>query len=494
MREGATARLPSADDWVEARPVYVVWELTLACDQRCGHCGSRAGRPRPRELDRQECLDVVEQLAAMGTREITLIGGEAYLHREWIDVIEAIARRGMLCTLQTGGRRLDPQRLERAIEAGLSALGVSIDGPDEIHDALRGGTGSAAAAWDLLRRARARGLPTTVNTTVTPAALPHLESMLEPIVRAGVETWQIGINVAMGRAADGDEGLLQPYALLDLVPRLAALAEAGRARGLALMPGNTVGYFGPHETRLRHAGDRAKHWTGCNAGRNGMGIESDGTIKACPSLPRADYAAGSVRERSIAELWRDHDAARYLRTRSVDDLWGLCRTCEHAADCLAGCTWVSHSFLGRPGNNPYCHHRALELARRGLRERVQWQQAPPGEPFDLGRFGLWLEPIDGTGPGELQEPPAWVRPRTSGRAERSVPRRLVPCSACGRHCVAADARCEHCGHDLARADAERSARVRRARRALVRLRVLMAEGPTAEAPEASEASEASELS
>lgn len=474
MSDGARARLPRGDDWTAARPVYVVWELTLACDQRCGHCGSRAGRPRARELNEDECLRVVEQLAALGTREITLIGGEAYLHRSWLAVVRAIVEHGMECTLQTGGRRLDGPRLDAAIDAGLAALGVSIDGPDPVHDELRGVSGSAEAAWQLLRRAKDRGLPTTVNTTVTPAAMAHqgLETMLEPIVAAGARTWQIGINVAMGRAADGPQGLLQPYELLELVPRIAALAEAGRERGLALMPGNTLGYFGPHEQLLRHAGDRTRHWTGCNAGRNGMGIESDGTIKACPSLPRADYAAGSLRDRSIESMWRDHDAIRFLRTRTVDDLWGFCRTCEHAADCLAGCSWVSHSFLGRPGNNPYCHHRALELSRGGLRERIEWLQAPPGQPFDLGRFGLWLEPADGGAGGQLQVPPEWQRPVTVERAERPRPRRLVPCPACGRHSAAVDARCGSCGHDLAEADAQHAARMRRAKQALVRLRVL----------------------
>ncbi|MCA9688987.1 MAG: radical SAM protein [Myxococcales bacterium] len=471
MTGDAQVRLPSADDWDAARPVYVVWELTLACDQRCGHCGSRAGRPRARELDREECLDVVAQLAALGTREITLIGGEAYLHRDWLAVIRAIVERGMLCTVQTGGRRLDEARLDAAIDAGLGALGVSIDGPDAIHDQLRGVPGSAAAAWRLLARARDRGLPTTVNTTVTPVALPHLEPLFDRLVAVGVATWQVGINVAMGRAADGPGGLLQPHELLELVPRLAALARAGRAHGMSLQPGNTIGYFGPHEALLRHGGDRTRHWTGCNAGRNGMGIESDGTLKACPSLPREDYSPGSVRDHSIARMW-EHDATRFLRTRTVDDLWGFCRTCAYAADCLAGCSWVAHSFLGRPGNNPYCHHRALELQRRGLRERIEWLAPPPGRPFDLGRFALWLEPADGRGGGERQVPPPWER-SSAARRERALPRRLIPCPACGRHSTADDARCGACGQDLARLDAERSVQLRRAKRALVRLRVLL---------------------
>src|SRR5262245_57644192 len=58
------------------RPVYAVWELTLRCDLACQHCGSRAGHARENELSTAECLDVVAQLAALGIKEVTLIGGE----------------------------------------------------------------------------------------------------------------------------------------------------------------------------------------------------------------------------------------------------------------------------------------------------------------------------------------------------------------------------------------------------------------------------------
>jgi hypothetical protein len=49
-------------------------------------------------------------------------------------------------------------------------------------------------------------------------------------------------------------------------------------------------------------------------------------------------------------------------------------------------------LFGRRGNNPFCHHRALELLREGRRERLVRVMAPPGEPFDQGRFELVCEP------------------------------------------------------------------------------------------------------
>jgi len=123
-------------------PVHVVWEITLACNLKCGHCGSRAGKRRANELSTDECIDVVRQLAAAGTREITLIGGEAYLRRDWLEIAAEIARLGIHCGVQTGARGLTKERIEAAYAAGVRAIGVSVDGLRDLHDSLRGVAGS----------------------------------------------------------------------------------------------------------------------------------------------------------------------------------------------------------------------------------------------------------------------------------------------------------------------------------------------------------------
>jgi hypothetical protein len=75
-------------------------------------------------------------------------------------------------------------------------------------------------------------------------------------------------------------------------------------------------------------------------------------------------------------------------------LWGFCAGCRFAERCRGGCTWTAHAFFDRPGNNPYCHHRALTLAAAGRRERVVQVGRAPGVPFDNGMFELVEEPLD----------------------------------------------------------------------------------------------------
>lgn len=373
------------------RPRHAVWEVTLRCDQACRHCGSRAGVERPDELTTAECLDLVRQLADLGVMEVTLIGGEAYLRPDLLEIVRAIRARGMHCTMTTGGRGLDRALARELASAGLGSASISIDGGEAAHDRLRGSNGSYRAAIAAMTALRDAGVRVTVNTQINRLSLVDLPGVLELLVAQGAEAWQIMLTVAMGRAADEPDVLLQPYDLLELFPLLDALAARCQEVGVRLYPGNNLGYFGPYESRLRGTLPRG-HGGSCGAGRNTLGIESDGLVKGCPSLPSAAWGGGTIRDHALVDLWERASALRYTRDRTVDDLTGFCRTCYYADTCRAGCTWTSSVLFGRPGDNPYCHHRALERDRAGLRERLVLREPAPGEPFDHGIFELIVEP------------------------------------------------------------------------------------------------------
>lgn len=111
-----------------------------------------------------------------------------------------------------------------------------------------------------------------------------------------------------------------------------------------------------------------------------------------PSLRTEPWSAGTVREASLRDLWERGEPMRRLRDHTAADLWGFCKSCYYAGECLGGCTWTADAWLGRSGNNPFCHHRALELAARGSRERLVPVAPAPGAPFDRATFDLIVEP------------------------------------------------------------------------------------------------------
>jgi radical SAM protein with 4Fe4S-binding SPASM domain len=374
------------------RPIYAVWELTLRCDLACGHCGSRAGRARPDELDTAGCLDLVAQMAALGVLEVTVIGGEAYLRDDWLTIVRAVRDAGMQCSMTTGGRGLTAEMARDAAAAGLQSASVSIDGNEATHDRLRGVTGAYRSALAATGHVRAAGMGLSVNTQINRLSMRELPDVLETIIAAGARAWQIQLTVAMGRAADQPDLLLQPEEMLELHPLLATLKRRCDEAGVALWPGNNIGYFGPFESVLR-GGIARGHMSSCGAGCTTLGIEANGAIKGCPSLHTVPWTGGNIRDASLQDIWERSAPLRYMRDRTVDDLWGYCRTCYYADVCRAGCTWTGFSLFGKPGNNPLCHHRALEMRKQGKRERLVRVEAPPGAPFDHGKFEIIVEEI-----------------------------------------------------------------------------------------------------
>src|SRR4030095_3153455 len=116
-----------------------------------------------------ECLDLVRQMAELGVMEVTVIGGEAYLRDDWVEIIAAIRAAGMQSTLTTGGRGLTAERAHAAAAAGLQSASVSIDGLEPTHDRLRGVVGSHRSALEAARNLKAAGIGLSVNTQINRA-------------------------------------------------------------------------------------------------------------------------------------------------------------------------------------------------------------------------------------------------------------------------------------------------------------------------------------
>lgn len=469
-------RQRSARDMLEHVPVHVVWEITLACDLKCGHCGSRAGKKRSGELTTEECFEVVDGLERLGTREVSMIGGEAYLRRDWPELVRYIKSKGMRCLIQTGGRNFNAERLQTAIDAGLDGVGVSIDGMRELHDRVRGVPGSWDKAFDLYRRAREAGLQASCNTQIGAETMADLPALMDTIIEAGATHWQIQLTVAMGNAVDNDELLLQPHQLAELMPLLARLFKEGQKRGLLMVVGNNIGYFGPYEHLWRGYSDERVHWTGCSAGQNVIALEADGSVKGCPSLPTVGYTGGNVRDAAIEDIWGSAPEIHFGRLRSTTDMWGFCGSCYYNDVCRAGCTWTSHSLLGRPGNNPYCHHRVIELAKQGLRERITKVAEAADDSFAFGGFEVVTETIPNGEPSRTVETATPIPPgplvqlrRHGDKAAPDVgrlPPRLTQCRSCRHYVYGPQGPCHFCGEDLEASEQAHRDAVERRRKAM----------------------------
>jgi radical SAM protein with 4Fe4S-binding SPASM domain len=392
MGEVCSLRIPTVPDPWRIGPTYVVWELTLRCNQACRFCGSRAGAARRNELSTQECRDVIAQLAQMGVREISLHGGEAYLRPDWLEIVRMIRSHGIAASLVTGGRGLDADMARDARAAGISAVSVSVDGLPATHDGLRGVSGSHAAALGAMRHLLDAGVRVGCITQLNQRNFRELPGLTQLLAQYPLYGWQVQLMIPMGRAADHEDLWLQPHDMLELLPKVAEARRRCDQLGIALWAGDNVGYFGPFEHLLRYERSPSGHCGGCGGGVVTLGLEAHGDIKGCSAMgDEADFVGGNVRTSRLREVWDHAPELLHARCFKISDLWGYCRDCYYGNICRAGCVWTAKTLLGKHGNNPYCHHRALEMLRTGQRERLRRTGRAPGEVRDRAWFELTVE-------------------------------------------------------------------------------------------------------
>ena len=63
------------------QPITCVWEVTMGCNMRCGHCGSSCEKPLPDELSTDEAFKLIDMLEDIGIEWVTLSGGEPLTKR-----------------------------------------------------------------------------------------------------------------------------------------------------------------------------------------------------------------------------------------------------------------------------------------------------------------------------------------------------------------------------------------------------------------------------
>ena len=136
-------------------PEAITFFLTRLCNLRCKMCGQWGdnGAARSQEpellkarLSLEEIRGIVNEVSAFKPN-ITLFGGEPLLHPDILEIIRCIKGKGLHCLMITNGTLL-PELAAGLVEAGLDELNVSVDGPGELHDEIRG----LAGAFDKIVR------------------------------------------------------------------------------------------------------------------------------------------------------------------------------------------------------------------------------------------------------------------------------------------------------------------------------------------------------
>ena len=327
-------------------PISVVWESTLECNMNCIHCGASAGYKRRDELSTVEAKKVIDDLKKLGTKLVTLMGGEPFLRSDWFTLSQYIRNQNMNLTFMSNGLLIDKEVVSKLCTLQPYAVAVSIDGgTPETHDKIRQVPGSFNQCLQAIQLLRNAGIQTSVVTTVHKQNFKELPLIRDFLLDREI-AWQIQMCTPVGRFPR--KLMLSKKEFYAIALFIASTRKKYSRKQLPIMGAHNFGYHSQYMPNIM-----LFPWIGCQAGISTLGIQSDGGIQGCLSLPDT-YVEGNVRERNIIDIWNDPNSFSYNRNFNVKDMKGDCVNCKYKNSCKGGCLTAAVSISGEEHNNPYC--------------------------------------------------------------------------------------------------------------------------------------------
>jgi 12,18-didecarboxysiroheme deacetylase len=323
----------------DKKPV-VVWNVTRACNLKCVHCYAKAiDRKSEGELSHEQGLSLIDDLAAFGAPVILFSGGEPLMRPDLVTLASYAVNRGMRAVISTNGTLITKDKAKELKAVGLSYVGVSLDGMEEVNDRFRGKKGAYKDAMAGIRNCQEVGLKVGLRFTINRmnmAEVPRIFDLLEEYKIPRVCFYHL---VYAGRGSqlmkeDLDHG--ETREVVDLIiDRTRDLHDRGITKEVLTVDNHADGPY-LYLRMLRERRSRAEEVfellemnEGNSSGR-GIGCVSwDGAVHADQFWRH--YSFGNVRERPFSEIWSDLSNPLMAKLKEKK---------RHIKGRCAGCRWL----------------------------------------------------------------------------------------------------------------------------------------------------------
>lgn len=325
-----------------------VWEITLACCFSCKYCGSNGGKARENELTTEECLNVADQLASMGCRRVSLIGGEVFMRKDWADIVDRLTSQNVKVSIITNGFLFDDRLLEKLKSVNIESVAISLDATKSIHDKYRQ-VGSYSRAIQALDRLTKAGFLVSIISTLNRENVNDLANLYAILREYPVAAWQLQACSPMGNAAKyGIDYQFDVRTVIDFVRQNRDFAPF--PMGIA----DNIGYYTDDDNKLRGNKYGGACFAGCRAGLTSLGIDSIGNVRGCESMYDDSFIEGNLRDKPLKEIWESPDAFAYNRRFVKTLLTGRCQICPKGPYCAGGCRSYNYFVHGMLYESPRC--------------------------------------------------------------------------------------------------------------------------------------------
>ena len=323
----------------DKKPV-VVWNVTRRCNLRCIHCYAHAkDQADEGELTTEQGKSLLDDLAAFGAPVVLFSGGEPLVRRDLPELASYAVAKGMRAVISTNGTLISASTARTLKAIGLSYVGISLDGMQEVNDRFRAVPGAFQAALDGIRNCQAAGIKVGLRFTINRFNVQEIPSIFQLIEEMDIPRVCFYHLVYAGRGSElvkEDLSLEDSRQTLDLIiDNTRRLHALGKPKEVLTVDNHADGPY-IYLRLLKEDPQRAKEvlellqWNeGNNSGR-GIGCVSwDGQVHADQFWRH--YSFGNVKERPFSEIWMDTSNPLMAKLKEKK---------KHVTGRCAECRWL----------------------------------------------------------------------------------------------------------------------------------------------------------
>lgn len=329
------------------------YAITDGCNLRCPYCYASSEKCLPGELTHTESLDLVSQIAAMGTKTLVFTGGEPMLRKDLFEVVEHARGEGLHTRIITNATMIRTPAIARRFAELFDAVTVSLDGGTaETHDRTRG-KGAFDKTFKALRLLNDAGVVPRINHIVTSDNIGELEDFAQFLESVEVHSVRLMNHNQLGRGVQDDydfgwQDHLRVQQLVWTSPKAGALRPDGpRPVTPCSVNGN------------------------CGLGGNEIYINSLGDVYPCKLVTGRQHHAGNIRRQPLTEIFGSPVLAAMRRSTVYGgEFHADCARCYIRSNCGGGCRATHMSLSGdlRHNDRHYCR-----ILRHGMVTQL-WQE------------------------------------------------------------------------------------------------------------------------
>ncbi len=310
--------------------VYLL--ITERCNLHCTFC------IRGKQLGKELTLDELEHAAWIGNlhhHDVVITGGEPTVNPEFGKIVNFISKRAKHTIITSNGTmknlisdQFDPYKV---------LFQISIDGPQDIHNKIRG-ENAFQRSWKTLQMLADRQLNYCVASVVNRTNMGAMSELANELKKLpGLAYWKLSSEMPFGDADIKD--VITAKEWNQFVKDIIAIAQV-RLNVRKLFP---FDLFDKHYEELENSLDKIR--TNCGSGKTKCYIYPDMSVYPCTCL--TDFCIGNARENSLEEIIHGLQNKRFLNYMVEDD--ARCKECKYIKFCNGGCIGMSYHFAKRLG-------------------------------------------------------------------------------------------------------------------------------------------------